>query len=168
MLRTFRLSNLHLSNNISSAQKTRWSVKRHNSTLPAVLSYMKDKGTEIPFAHKILTNDEYERYTLYTRVKKGDYRWLKTYVEANPLLQEEKITMIKYINGLKEQPYSVPNLGIGYISAWFGLSSIYYSVTGVLVPLLGNTTINTYYLQFLGNMTTTGSILLECIVFIMD
>jgi putative Mn2+ efflux pump MntP len=71
--------------------------------------------------------------------------------------------MIKYINGLKEQPYSVPNIGIGYISTWFGLSSIYYSVTGVLVPLLGNTTINTYYLQFLGNMTTTGSILLDCV-----
>lgn len=136
---------------------------RNNSTLPAVLSYMKDKGTEIPFANKILTKDEFERYTLYTRVKKGDYVWLKSYVQENPLQLEEKATIVKYINGLKEQPYSVPNLGIGYISTWFGINSIYYSVTKVLIPILGGTVIDEYYLQFLSQMTTTGFIILDCI-----
>jgi hypothetical protein len=127
------------------------------------LSYVKDKGTEIPFAHKILKDDEYERYVLYTKVKKGDYVWLKEHLKTNPLQNEEKETMVKYINGLKEQPYSVPNIGIGYVSAWFGFSSIYYSVTGVLVPLLANTTANSYYLSFLSQMTTTDSIALDCV-----
>lgn len=155
-----------------------YNQKRYNSTIPTILSYMKDKGTEIPFAKKFLAEDEYERYTLYTRVKKGDYEWLKTYVNENPLQQEEKTTITKYIQGLKEQPYSVPNLGIGYITIKFGLSSIYYSVTGVLIPLLGapldqtlqhqikntiHNAITEYHLQVLSNMTTTGSIILDCV-----
>jgi hypothetical protein len=124
---------------------------------------MKDKGTEIPFAHKILAKDEFERYTLYTKVKKGDYLWLKSYVQENPLQPEEKTTIIKYINGLKEQPYSVPNLGIGYIATWFGINSIYYSTTGVLIPMLAPVQIDQHYLQFLGHLTTTGSIVLDCV-----
>jgi len=136
---------------------------RKNSNLPTILSYIKDKGTEIPFAHKILTSDEYERYILYTKVKKGDCNWLKSYVEKNPLQPEEKTTIIKYINGLKEQPYSIPNLGISYISVWFGINSIYYSVTGVLIPILGNNAIiNQENLQFLNNLTA-GSVVLNFI-----
>lgn len=66
-------------------------TKRSNSTIPTILSYMKDKGTEIPFAHKLLTHDEFERYTLYTKVKKGDYIWLIEHIDQNPLQQEEKL-----------------------------------------------------------------------------
>ena len=136
---------------------------RYSSALPTLISYIKDKGTEIPFAKKFLEPDEFERYTLYTKVKKGDYKWLKDHIQSNPLQKEEKVTMIKYIEGLKEQPYSVPNLAIGYISSWFGINTIYFSINGMLVPLVSSPVLNQYFLPFLTNLTTTGILVLDCV-----
>jgi hypothetical protein len=115
---------------------------RHNSSLPPILTYIKDKGTEIPFASKLLTEEEYTRYILYRQVKKGNYKWLKEYVKLNPLMEEEKQTIVKYIHDLKGQPFSVPNLGIGYICTSFGTNTIYYSATGALLNNFGIFKIN--------------------------
>lgn len=133
---------------------------RYNTTVP-FLSYIKDKGTDIPFAKNILKKDEYDRYVLYTQLKKGNVEWLRDHIKDYPLKSEERETIVSYIKGLKEQPYSVPNLAMGYVTTSFGLNTLYYSVTGVFIPVLATPVLSSQYLVFLSGLTSMGIIGLD-------
>lgn len=136
---------------------------RYNSSVP-FLSYIKDKGTDIPFAKNILKTDEYDRYVLYTQLKKGDVEWLREHIKYYPLKTEERETIVSYIKGLKEQPYSVPNLAMSYITTSFGLNTLYYSFAGVFVPvlpILSSPILSAQYSAFLSGVTGIGLIGLD-------
>ena len=107
---------------------------KHNSTIPTVMSYIKDKGTKIPFASNILTKEEFDKYELFRNIKLGNYKWLDNHTTQNPLKQEEKSTIVSYINGLKEQPYSIPNCFIGYLCTKFGFTTL----TGISIVVGGS------------------------------
>jgi len=110
---------------------------RHNSTIPTIMSYIKDKGTAIPFASRVLNKEEFDKYELFRNIKLGNYKWLDDHLNKIPLKQEEKMTAISYINGLKEQPYSVPNCFIGYWCTKFGISVMLSSVSMVVPAVAG-------------------------------
>jgi hypothetical protein len=133
---------------------------RHNPAVP-FLSYIKDKGTQIPFARQILKEDEYERYQLYTELKKGNVDWLREHVKTRPFKKEEKETVISYIKGLKDQPYSIPNIAMGYFSSSFGFNAIYYSISGVFLPIISAPAWQSDYLQYLSHITGMGSIAVD-------
>lgn len=139
--------------------KSKFAIK-HNSTMP-ILSYIKDKGTAIPFANLILKPDEYQRYVLYTNLKKGNVEWLREHIKDYPLKTEERETIVTYIKGLKEQPYSVPNLVMSYVATSFGLNTLYYSVTGVLLPtlsIISSPILLSQFSAFLSGLTSAGLI----------
>lgn len=114
---------------------------KHNSTIPTVMSYIKDKGTAIPFASNILTKEEFDKYELFRNIKLGNYKWLDNHTAQNPLKQEEKSTVVSYINGLKEQPYSIPNCFIGYWCTKFGFTTMVYSISMIFPAIAGISTV---------------------------
>jgi hypothetical protein len=104
---------------------------RHNSTLPTLVSYMKDKGIYIPASKKILSESEYKKYELYRQIKLGDHVWLNEHLSSSPPGDEEKDSLIEYVNDLKKQPYSIPNFFIGYVICKSSIMSFYYAAAGL-------------------------------------
>jgi hypothetical protein len=109
----------HLLNNQSAMR---------NSTISTIASYIKDKGNEIPLSSFVLKKEEFNRYELFRNIKLGNCKWLDNHITQNPLKEEEKSTVVSYINELKQQPYSIPNCFLGYFYTKIGFSAIVYSV----------------------------------------
>lgn len=82
------------------------------------LSYL-NKHIKIPFADKILSKEQYEKYELYEHVKKADFVWLEEYLKNNNSSEKynEVINCIKYT---KENPTNIMNFVIGGTSFYFG------------------------------------------------
>lgn len=126
---------------------------RSNSTVASFTQYFKDKGMVIPFASKILNQDEHSRYQLFRKIKLGDHQWLNNYTTLYPLKKEEKQTLIKFIDGLKDQPFNVPNVLIGYYGIWLGYEIVLRSATIGILGMSG------YMTGDIGFLTATGSFL---------
>lgn len=124
---------------------------RSNSTVASFTQYFKDKGIAIPFASKILNPDEHSRYQLFRQIKLGEHRWLDNYTSSHPLKKEEKQTLVKYIDGLKDQPFNVPNVLIGYYGIWLGYEILLRSVS------IGQSGWTQYMTDNIGFLTFSGS-----------
>lgn len=87
------------------------------ATVPEfVKSYMKDKGTEVPFAKQVFTDKEYKTYEIYRNVKIGKYDFLNNYIKTQNPTNEEIKSITDYVLDLKKQPYNIPNFVLGYFT----------------------------------------------------
>jgi hypothetical protein len=124
---------------------------RSNSTVASFTQYFKDKGMAIPFASKILNSDEYARYQLFRQIKLGEHEWFDNHTSLYPLKKEEKQTLVKYIDGLKDQPFNVPNVLIGYYGIWLGYEILLRSAS------LGRSVMSEYMADHIGFLMFSGS-----------
>lgn len=100
--------------------------KRHNSTfIPNMVSYFKDKGTCVPAANYVLSNDEYSRYKLFRTIKLGKTEELNEIVKRDKYNSVSKETLKSFTEELKKQPYSIPN----FLLSWWGIQ---YGTAGVM------------------------------------
>jgi len=101
---------------------------RHNSTIPALVAYIKNPGIFVPFAEHVLQGNEIHQYNLFRTIKLGNCQKLEKLLEETPSTQAEKETLVSTIRDLKSQPYSVPNFLIGYaylsISQWIFMLNV--------------------------------------------
>lgn len=98
----------------------------------------------IPIAYKILSKEEHEKYILYRSIKSGNIKFVENYFRFNNLSEEEKISLIKYVKTIINNPINYVNYIIGAASQCVGIGSIIASIQWSMraVPLILETISN--------------------------